>query len=200
MWNRNNEVAELTIETDNNRNPENSYYYVAILGESYGREGFEDGKLIHTSAIKELTEDGKVVTYSGSVYDLGEKHPDYVAFEKAVNEGLPILKRWSISKLSDGDEVYICGYTEKVPRPNFAKKIIAQEGAVITAFDGTKVFVDWISIGGVQKMRVMEGSVKGRMFCGLSLQPDISANDWTHGIAGGAIGMSVELAKKKGII
>lgn len=72
-----------------NENPEDNGFTLAVVGEVYGKEGYADGERMHTSAIKEFTDDGKVITNSGTIYELGTKHPDYIAFEKAVSEGVP---------------------------------------------------------------------------------------------------------------
>ena len=72
-----------------NENSEESSLMVAVIGEIYGKEGYADGVRLLTSPIKEFTDDGKVITNSGTIYELGTKHPDYIAFEKTVSEGVP---------------------------------------------------------------------------------------------------------------
>lgn len=47
-----------------------------LRGHVYGHPKFEDGHLVHTSYIKEV-KDGKVITASGSEYELGVVDPDY---------------------------------------------------------------------------------------------------------------------------
>lgn len=189
VWCSNQKVARLTTEKDNSENPENSSYYVALLGECYGREGFKDGAHIHTSAIKEVTNDGKAVTFSGSVYELGCKNPGYIAFEKAVSEGLTIVRDWTIGSFKDNDSVYLEGETEFPEYDFFRKKIVAQEGPVITVVDWVKVFVDWISINALQLWHLAcekkRGYLKGKNFCFVAFEPDIFANNWKFGRAGG---------------
>lgn len=203
-WSDNN-VTMLTTEKDNSENPEDSRYYVALLGKSYGREGFEDGQPLHTSAIKEYSEDGnKVVTYSGSVYELGEKNPGYVAYEKAVEKGIPIIREWAIGVIEETEALYLQGDWDNPEDDFFRKQIVAQEGPILTTVDGNKVFVDWISINLIQLRHLRSenrrGQLKGDKFYGMAFEPDIFANDWKSSRAGGAGMLSVEYAKDKGII
>ena len=173
-------VMCLTHECDNSSNSEESNYYVAVLGQVYGRPGFKDGARIHTSATKEATE--KVARmYSGSVYELGVKDPDYAKFEEAVASGVPILEHWSIGNLRDG--VYIKGNI-RGESETFKKKVVAQDGAILTFHDGSKAFVDWIAIDPFQESYIVgiglnTGMVKGRLFCGLALEPDILNSNWS---------------------
>ena len=194
----------LTTEKDNSENPEDSQYYVALLGEGYGREGFKDGEHLHTSAIKEYTDDGKVVTYSGSVYELGEKNPGYIAYEKAVAEGVPIIREWAIGTIEGTDALYLQGDIGNPDDDFFRKQIVAQEGPILTTVDGNKVFVDWISINLMQLRHLRSenrrGNLKGEKFCCMAFEPDIFANDWKFSRAGGAVTLGEEFAKDKGII
>ncbi len=66
------------------------------LGDSYGRERMEDGSTITTSKVVELSET-KLITRSGSEYELGEMHPDYLSFIEACQKGIPVLKDWEFS-------------------------------------------------------------------------------------------------------
>lgn len=50
---------------------------LVLRGNVYGHPNFEDGKEIITSTIVETTDDGKIKTYSGNVYELGEVDPEY---------------------------------------------------------------------------------------------------------------------------
>ncbi|MGN1300993.1 MAG: hypothetical protein ACI4U9_00415 [Clostridia bacterium] len=192
-------VMCLTHEYDNSNNSEESNYYVAVLGEVYGRHGFKDGTRIHTSATKEVTET-VARTYSGSVYELGTKDPDYAKYEEAVMNDVPILEYWSIGNLHEG--VYIKGKIRGEGR-KFMKKVIAQDGAILTFYDGSKVFVDWLTIDPFQKTYIKAfgletGMVKGRLFCGLALEPDILNSRWS--MAATAVPLTDDMAKLMQVI
>lgn len=171
-------VTCLTTECDNSKNSEETGYYIAVMGKVYGRPDFVDGKLICTSAIKEADEK-TIRTYSGSIYELGAKDPDYVKFEEAIASGIPILENWSIGNLYKG--VYIKGNIRGNNTP-FHKKVVAQEGSILTFHDGSKAFVDWVTIDPFQ-LKYINGIghlfIKGRLFCGIALEPDILNSDWT---------------------
>lgn len=189
----NHKLLCLTHECDNSNNSEETNYYVAVVGQVYGRPGFKDGTRIHTSATMEFTE--KVArTYSGSMYELGVKHPDYAKFEEAVASGVPVLEHWSIGNLHDG--VYINGNI-RGERESFNKKVVAQDGAILTFYDGSKAFVDWLTIDSLQESYIFglglkTGMVKGRVFCGLAFEPDILNSDWS--LTATAIPLTDELA------
>ena len=69
---------------------------VLIVGKVYGREDFPDGTLVSTSPVVKISE-SHATTHSGTVYELGEKHPDYVKFINAAKNSIPILKEWKIT-------------------------------------------------------------------------------------------------------
>lgn len=176
----NHKVLCLTHECDNSNNSEESNYYVAVLGAVYGRPGFKDGAQIHTSATKEATENVARM-YSGSVYELGAKDPDYAKFEEAVVSGVPVLEHCSIGNLREG--VYIKGNI-RGKSETFKKKVVAQDGAILTFYDGSKAFVDWIAIDPfqlsyIQNIGINLGKTKGRKFCGFAFEPDILNSDWS---------------------
>lgn len=50
---------------------------IRLAGTVYDREGFQDGEKVITSRPKQVTEDDKVVTFTGSIYELGEVDPEY---------------------------------------------------------------------------------------------------------------------------
>lgn len=184
----------LTSEYDNSNNSEDNDYYIAVLGKVYGRSGCKDGMLIHTSATKEYTE-SEVLMWSGIKYQLGEKDPDYAKFEEAVASGIPILEHWTIGNLSEG--VYIKGNIRGEGK-KLIKKVIAQEGAILTFHDGSKAFVDWVAIDPFQESYIMgtglnTGMVKGRLFCGIALEPDILNSNW--GMVAAAAPLTDELAR-----
>ena len=49
----------------------------ALHGKVYGHRRFLDGSSITTSTVVGITEDGKIKTYSGSEYELGDVDPRY---------------------------------------------------------------------------------------------------------------------------
>lgn len=49
----------------------------SLHGKVFGHPKFEDGSNVTTSAVVGITEDGKIKTYSGSEYELGEVDPKY---------------------------------------------------------------------------------------------------------------------------
>jgi len=174
-----NKIRCLTSEYDNSNNSEGNNYYIAVLGNVYGRPGYKDGELIHTSATKEYT-DREVLMWSGSKYELGKKDPDYAKFEEAVASGVPVLEHWSIGNLYEG--VYIKGNIRGEGK-KLIKKVVAQDGAILTFHDGSKAFVDWLAIDPFQESYIMDiglefGFVKGRLFCGIALEPDILNSNW----------------------
>ena len=58
-----------------------------IEGEIHGHPDHADGTIVTTSRIVEAR-DGRVRTQSGSVYALGEPHPDYEALHPGARERL----------------------------------------------------------------------------------------------------------------
>lgn len=177
-----NNVMGLTYECDSGAKFRESKDYIAVIGEAYGSLIYKDGKKIQTSAIKR--------------YKLGEKNPDYIKFERAVAEDFPILENWSIGKLSDG--IYIKGNIRGESKI-FMKKIIAQDGAILTFYDNTKVFVDWVGINPTQKIRIEHFGlnprvVRGRPFCGIAYEPDIFNSDWSKVAA--AVELSDDIARQ----
>lgn len=48
-----------------------------ISGKVYGNPEFEEGEPITTSSVIGKTEDGKLITKSGSIYELGNPAEDY---------------------------------------------------------------------------------------------------------------------------
>lgn len=49
----------------------------ALQGKVYGHPRFVDGENITTTAIKELIDEDKIKTTSGSIYELGKVDPQY---------------------------------------------------------------------------------------------------------------------------
>lgn len=197
----NDEAFRMTTSKDNTDTPGKAAYYVALLGDVYGAVEFEDGKRIHTQPIKECV-DGKAYTSSGSVYELGKKHEDYVAFENAENEGVPILRNWSFGKIKNGNhsEPYIHGNFGRDYRP-FYNKVISQEGAIIICSNGTRLFVDWFAQNDKQRpytdCGIKEKELKVSTFCGSVFQIDILNSTWTIGTLEEEI--TQQVAKQKGI-
>ena len=196
-----NEAFRMTTCKDNGNTPEKADYHVALIGDVYGEVEFPDGQRIYTSPIKECV-DGKVYTYSESVYELGEKHPDYVAFENAVKEGVTILRNWSFGRIVAGEysEPYIYGNIGEAYRP-FYKKVTGQEGSIITCNDGTNLFIDWFAQNSKQRSYTDYGveanELKVSKFCGTVYQIDILNSIWNVGASEEELLESV--AKKKGI-
>jgi hypothetical protein len=67
-----------------------------LIGEIYGHPKFADGSMVRTSIIVSTT--GRLVsTASGSVYELGNAHPDYA--EWAAENGHTIDEEWPVKLL-----------------------------------------------------------------------------------------------------
>jgi len=63
--------------------PERRLY--CLNGNVYGHPNFEDGESINTSSLEVLEVNNKYAkTRSGNEYQLGEPHPDYVAYCKEM--------------------------------------------------------------------------------------------------------------------
>ena len=189
-------ISDLVVSKVGEISEEDGFSQV-VIGNIYGREGVDEHRVSHTSRIKEITEDGKVITESGNVYELGAKHPDYIAFEKAVAEGMPVMKMWRLGQKEAGGSIYIQGM-RGYEAGEFREEVISQEGAVVTVADGTKFFVDWFSTFVVQRQSLgrahTRGTLEGRTFCGWAFEPDIFKNDWTFSRKGaGAISWGEDL-------
>jgi len=175
-------ISDMVVSKVGEISEEDSFFQV-VIGNIHGREGIEEDRMSHTSRIKEITEDGKVITESGTVYELGAKHPDYIAYEKAVAEGMPVMKMWALGQKKTGGSIYIQGMFGYNDDGNFREEVISQEGAIVTVSDGTKFFVDWFSTFLFQRQALgrahKRGTLEGRTFCGWAFEPDIFKNNWT---------------------
>lgn len=80
--------------TDRRLNPAVVYAY-RLAGNVFGREGVEDGSMLYTSYIASH-DDKTATTESGSVYELGQIHPDYTDMLKKIESGIPIITQCSI--------------------------------------------------------------------------------------------------------
>ena len=110
-----------------------------LVGVCYDRAGFEDGEIIETSLVRNIEND-IAYTKSGSVYELGEKHPDLVDLENAIQEGYPVVQTWQIFEGLNG--VSILAFT----KDSYKRGIItAQEGNFIVLSEEIKAFVIWIN-------------------------------------------------------
>lgn len=60
-------------------------------GQVYGNPKFEDGTVVSTSRIVDVSDSG-VTTKSGSFYELGEPHPDYEAAYPTAKQRVLAMK------------------------------------------------------------------------------------------------------------
>lgn len=131
--------------------------HMAVAGYMSGRnEVIKDGTFVWTSAIKRINrEKGYVRTYTGLYIELGQKHQDYLMYEKAMNDAKKlVLGEWKVIK--KGWEVILHGrnmntgelYEGVVDKQNIAKH-------EITFKDGMVAFVDWSRIGAEQTLYYM---------------------------------------------
>ena len=111
---------------------------VRIYGEIYSSSKFCEGEFIETSIVTAYT-NGKVYTKSGNEYLLVQENAQYLNFLKATENGIIIVKNWSIE---NGDIVGV-SLDSKIIRG----RIVAQNirNNVCTLKDGRKLFVDWLS-------------------------------------------------------
>lgn len=147
--------------------PEEGVPY-CLGGEGYGRQGFKDGTRIQTSSIVTV-ENGVATTRSGSVYELGSMHPDYVEILSAIEEGTPVIKEWSLEgNLRDG---YILTGHVHVDVVLVSRKVTSQEGNFIT-IDDTRYLVIWrnLNMNPMDKFTMM---ITGK-YCDLHVNRDFS--------------------------
>ena len=189
-------------------------YPIAVVGEVYGR-GWDEGKVILTRPIAKI-EGNRIETDTGVEYLLEQKHPDYLAYEKARDEGLEVVREYSFGVIDSNEESYIYisgnsgGYVGK--QPNLRKALETQEGALLTLHGGTKVFVDVFAISRTQEFymyecnetreKVVNAKAIGRAFCGYkgAWLLDLYANDLSQCGVGGAPCVTAKGAKELGII
>lgn len=189
-------------------------YPIAVVGEVYGR-GWGEGKVILTRPIAKI-EGSKIKTDTGEEYLLEQKHPDYLAYEKARDEGIKIVQQYSFGAIDSDEESYIYisgnsgGYVGK--QPNLRKAVETQEGALLTLHGGTKVFVDVFAMSWTQEYyiyeanetreKVVNAKATGRAFCGYkgAWLLDLYANDLHQCGVGGAPFLTAKRAKELGII
>ena len=190
-----------------------SDYQLVVIGKIFGRE-WNEGDVITTAPIKEFErEEQSITTTYGVKYKLGEKHYHYTSYEKAIEEGTPILRKWALGGIEDGS-VYIAGNI-KTPQgtyPNFQQKVEYQVGARIILHKGMKIFVDWFSIEQKQYAKLFDEfnhcykmvEQRGKNdFCSKGFIPTIKGDSWCNMGASGLGGthyLTVEKAKKYGIM
>jgi len=69
----------------------------ALHGDVYGHPNFEDGSTVTTSTIVGITDDEKIITHSGSEYELGEVDPRYEKlFPKARDRVIKTAKELEV--------------------------------------------------------------------------------------------------------
>lgn len=102
---------------------------IRLVGSVYGRNGFPDGTAVATSYIAKLLE-ATATTDSGSVYELGEIHPDYAELLKAEESGQIIIRSWHLRRNSDGSPFMLFG-TDNTDSPILGK-VIKQNGNYVT--------------------------------------------------------------------
>ena len=178
---------------------------LGVVGKVYNR-GWKDGAVIRTAPITEILE-GRVKTRFGVEYELGSKHPDFLAFEEAVKKGIPILRNWALGAIDDGS-IYIQGNIGEYEgaQPNFRKKVVSQEGRIVTLYDGSNIFVDWFSTRSSQEFALFKvfgaKEASGRPFCGMGFEPYIFSNNWEDNSKGrgGIHYLTAQKAKENGIM
>ena len=111
-----------------------------LAGEVYGHPQFTDGEYVTSSKVLKV-DDGKVQTYTGSVYELGNKHPDFLEMEEAISKNQPVINQFTLSKR--GEKYMIKGRTFDFQKVK--GQIEAQQGNYIVV-DGKKYLVIWRNI------------------------------------------------------
>lgn len=111
---------------------------VRIYGEIYNSPNFIEGEYVQTSIVTSYN-NGGVRTISGNEYTLIQEALQYMNFLKAVDDGIIILKNWSVLNGK------IVGTT--LNGQIIQGKIIQQNisNNICTLNDGRKLFVDWLS-------------------------------------------------------
>ena len=131
--------------------------YLAIAGNITGcPEVVRDGAFIRTSQIKQVNlEEGYVTTYSGLIYDLGSKHPDYRLYEQAMNNpDKLVLGEWRIIK--EGWDTKLLARNMK--NGEMHEGIVVKQNIYrheIVFKDDTTAFVDWSRISMSQVLYYM---------------------------------------------
>lgn len=149
--------------------PEEGMMNYCLAGEVYGQEGFKNGSRIRTSTIVNV-KDSVAITSSGSAYELGSMHPDYAEILSAMEEGIPVIKDWSLKgNLRDG---YVI--TGHVGDDTVTGKVSSQEGNFITLDDNKDYLVIWKNL----HMDPMDGfdMLFSGQYCDLRVDRDFSEN------------------------
>lgn len=150
-----NDISGMALKSDLTPDNINDSYFIA-MGDAYNRPNFAPGEPVITSLIAEFS-DNQIRTRSGTVYHLGEMHPDYAAFVEAA-EKYPVIDNWSLGTATISEDpnapkgVYIKGQLRGDSNDTrLVKRIIEQNGTTITCHDGTKYCVDWCAVNVFQK-------------------------------------------------
>lgn len=159
-----------------------------LIGIVSDRRADLDGEFVKTSPIT-VYGDGFVQTESGSIYELGEKAVDYVRFEEAVENGMPIISDWAIApiyKNDDANSFFMQG--KMIVRENvkfFAKEVKNQnlENKTIEFADGTIGFLDYLAMNPKQKRELTSFFASSFIdmneeFCGLKGLPIFDKVNW----------------------
>ena len=79
---------------------------VRLVGQAYGRDGFEDGTCVCTSHLVGRKE--KLArTASGSIYELGNLHADYAEMIEANKAGMTIIFDWYLMSATLVDDTIL---------------------------------------------------------------------------------------------
>lgn len=151
-------------------------YCCALTGQVYGNKDYTDGEAIQTTSIT-LWDKTWAQTH-GTSYMLGKRNPFYDSFEKAIEDGIPILDDINFNK--HAGKVYISGRIrggEEITN----KLLVSQDlkKSVVTFDDDSKVFVDWFAtnwfaLRNFGRCNVNLSNVELREFCSTATYVDLT--------------------------
>ena len=119
------------------------------VGGYYRREKFNEESYTQTAPIERIS-DREVITRNGKVYALGKINQDYMDYVKAIKNGVPIIKFWSIEG-NCRSGYYLLGY---LGSEFVRKKVESQDRNILTFKDGSRYFVHWRDYGPLFNVKI----------------------------------------------
>lgn len=166
-------VRTLTLTKDNYSNFHDDQY-VAVIGKLNSK------RVKLSSMISDYNQREQYIkTITGEILDLGNKHPDYKAYENAINSTIPILKYFKFKKNHDDKNYIISGYTNMKEDVLGFVKTYDFNNNIIELVNGKKYFLDWFKCDKEQKeyFKVQEenNEIICRNFCLIRKAYDLSS-------------------------
>lgn len=139
-----------------------------VAGKVYGSAQYEDGKQILSSYVLDFGYDDsdkivRVVTKSGSLYELGSVHPDYSELRAVYEAGEDVLEDWTLYKVHLGYK--ILGKKMGAEGTIISGVIVGQNGNYITILSGDEatprtILVCWPHMAFKTSIKLSRGSLE----------------------------------------